>query len=117
MASKRHRIVLPNGEVKEANKDQADTYTGMVLDNDNTPRDISTDTLTVKAKLGAADKTSAVTITKLSPNTDGKYTVGWTATAADAVADLNIDVYVQKSGGSPNVNDKVAIAVVDSDAD
>lgn len=116
-AGARHRLVLSSGKDMVLSKDVADAFGGIVLGRDNTPRDISGDTLSIAAKLGTADKTVSVTVAQDGGGTGGKYTVTIAVGATDAAAELFVDVKNAKSGSAAQIIDRLQFTVEDSEAD
>ncbi len=114
-AATRENLVLPNGKNMVMTKDVADAFGGIVLDRDGSIRDLSSDTLTIAAKLDTTTKT--LTIAKDSPNTDGKYTVTVPAAQLGAAGTLYVDIFNAKSGGAANPIKRLQFTVEDSAAD
>lgn len=116
-APERHRYILNNGEAAVFSVGRGDSLGGTITDN-GTRRDISSDTLSVSAKLGTTSKT--MTIAAVSPQTGsnkGRYIVTFPAAQLDAANELYVDILNQKSGEEAKVVDRWLITVEDSDAD
>lgn len=116
-APARTRVFLPDGRALVCSVGVGETYSVTVLDNDDTPRDLSNDTLTVDAKLGTTGKTLSFAADADQTANKGLAHVGIPAAELDAAGELYIDLKVQKSGGEANIVFRHQITVEDSDAD
>jgi len=96
-------------------KDVADAVGFIVLDRDDTVRDLTDDTLTVAAKLDTTAKT--LTVAADSPTTAGKGTLTIPAAQLGAAGTLYVDIYLAKSGGAANLILAWQFTVEDSSAD
>jgi len=116
-APTRHRYVLPNGQNAVFSIGVGDSLGGVVLDNDAL-RTLTSDTLSVSAKLGTTAKT--MTIAFVSPQTGaniGRYIVTFPAGQLDAAGELYVDIKNQKTGEEAKIIDRWLITVENSDAD
>lgn len=116
-APARHNVILPDGSTAVLSKSVGDSFKGVVLEN-GAPRDISSDTLSVAAKLDTTAKT--LTIAAVSPQTGtgkGAYIVTIPAAQLDATGTLYVDVKHQVSGEEAKIVDRWQFTVEDSSAD
>lgn len=106
---------LPDGTRLELSVGKFRAFGVQIENRDGSPRDISTDTLTVAAKLEDGDgnlATKTLSVAKDSPNANGKATVSVPASEVDGVGTLHVDVLVQKSGGTAAPTVELSIPVV-----
>lgn len=96
-------------------KDVGDAIGVQIIDRDGEVRDLTTDALTVSAKLDTAVKT--LTFVADSPATDGKATLTIPAAQLSATGTLFVDLKWNKSGGEANVIARLEFVVEDSEAD
>lgn len=116
-APARHSVTLPNGEVAVLSVGVGDSFGAVIIEN-GSARDISSDTLSVTAKLDTTAKT--LTIAAVSPQTGankGKCVVTIPAAQLDAAGTLYVDCKHQKSGEEVKIFDRWQFTVEDSDAD
>ena len=108
--------VLPGGEdAMVLSKDVGDALGVQIIDRDGSARDLSSDALSVTAKLDSTSKTLAFTAD--SPASDGKATLTIPAAQLAAVGTLYVDLKWAKSGGEANVIARLEFVVEDSAAD
>lgn len=85
------------------------------IDRDSEPRDLTSDLLSVSAKLDTTAK--ALTLIADSPATAGKATLTFPADQITAAGTLFVDLKWAKSGGEANVIARLEFVVEDSEAD
>lgn len=124
MAGSRILVTLPGEDGPELlSVGVAASYGVIVLNKDDTPRDLTGDTLTIAAKLDTTGKTMTF-VADANQTTTGKghATMNFPATELNAATDpvagtyLWIDLKVQKSGGEANIVKRLQFTVEDSAA-
>ena len=118
MASgERINVILPDGKALVLSVGVGDAIGVIVLDRDNEPRNLTSDTLTVAAKLDTTSKTLTFAADTQTGTGVGKATLTIPAAQLGAAGILYVDLKVAKSGGEANIVKRLKFTVEDSDAD
>jgi len=114
MAGDRVNITIPNETGYETLTVSIAASYGVVIENrDGTARDLTTDTLTVAAKLDTTTKTLVFAADANQTTTGkGKATLTIPAAQLGAAGTLYVDLMVTKSGGSANIGKRLQWTVI-----